>query len=315
VKGKMLVVDGSHLTYRHHSTTTLTTKDGISTGAVIGTLKSLANMVQTFKPKYCVVLYDKGRNKLRRELMGDRYKKKKKEEDPVVREQKEKDKQEYYKQVDILLDMLPSLGMYALGLRDQEADDGAAILADIHDDEVILASGDKDWLQLVNEKVSLYNPSKNKLVGVKDWHEYTEETEKGKLKVPVEPESWKLYRGLVGDSSDKIPGLPRCGPVAASEWVQGCSTYQEMLKKYADNEKIYKKLVEHREDVEIYIRVMDLTESARNPDLVKTVIKEIGKVNPIVDTELFVEKCRDLEFKTIYTAAHVFVNKFRTLRV
>ena len=308
----LLIIDGSHLGFRCFSTTELTTSSGLGVGAVFGSVKSIANMVSKFKAKYCAVLYDRGRNKKRMSLMSS-YKEKK-ETDPVKLEQKRKDKERFHDQVAILLDLLPSLGIYAVGTPDMEADDAAAILADLYSGNSVLSSGDKDWLQLVNERVRLYNPSRDYTVTHENRPEYVKLVEK-KDSIVVADESWSLYRALVGDSSDGIKGLPGAGPVAACKYVQGCVTLEDLLEKYKDDKKIMDKLNPHIEDIKIYLKVMDLANSANDVDFVQSFNQQLTNATPKKDLELFIDKCKEYEFKSIYSSSYVFLNKFRSLTV
>ncbi|MGB9637382.1 MAG: 5'-3' exonuclease, partial [Microgenomates group bacterium] len=101
--------------------------------------------------------------------------------------------------------------------------------------EVVVVTGDKDLMQLVDEKVKLYMPgrglSDGQFVGV----------EEVKKRMGVLPEQIVDYKGLVGDPSDNYPGVPGIGP----------KTAVELLKKFGGIEEIYRKLGDVKDVKEI----------------------------------------------------------------
>jgi len=309
----LLIVDGSHLSYRAYSTQELQTKSGEGTGAIYGTLRSLADVIGKFKPDRCIVLYDRGRNKKRHKLL-ESYKKET-ETDPILLEQKKAKKQEFYRQVNVILDILPNLNIYAVALTDMEADDGAAIAASSLKD-VILFSGDKDWIQLINDGVSLYNSGdkyRSLLLTPETWDKYVALAEGEDI--VVAKESWKLYRALCGDTSDKIPGISGIGPKTACKMVAGCTTIEELITKLElEGHKKTAKIKESVKDLETFHQVMDLSLSAKDPEMVASFVNQVSQVKPCWNIELFREKCAELEFKSIAETVFVFGNKFRSLR-
>lgn len=341
---ELLLVDGQHIAYSSACASDLRTRSGKPTGAIVGCLRRVADMVQRFKPKHCVVLFDKGKNAERVALMQGQYKKST-ETDPIKIELSKKFKEELREQVSVLEQALPCLNVYSLGLNDMEADDGAAILSQSSSGHVMVTSADKDWLQLVDDNVDYYNYSSELLVTKDTWDESIPLIEKDE-RIEVAHSDWLLYRAIVGDTSDKIPGVPGMGKITVGPLVNGFSDIHKLMQsmaaeinvdlaKYAshpiktqkekeavmeemaeDNKKAKKlaKLFAYREDVKKYIKVMDLRTLYKNERLSESCSVQLARCQPIKDLDLFKELCQENEIYSILKQVNVFSAKFMSLR-
>jgi DNA polymerase-1 len=311
-KVDVLIVDGSHLGYTNHCTQSgLITKSGLNTGAVFGTLRSLAAMISSFSPKRCIVLFDKGRNKARLNLYPE-YKKKKEELDPIKKKQKEMDKESWKRQVDIMLDLFPLFGVYCIATKDQEADDAASILCNLCKESIVVASGDKDWVQLVNNRVSLYNYSKEAFVSENEWEDYIQKIEK--LDSKIKRNSWILYRALCGDGSDNIPGISGIGPKTASVMCCDCENSDDLIKKLEkENHKKTEVVKNNKELLNVFMRIMDLSFSAKDNSLIESLLKNMRENIPTVDFDLAREKIIECEMMSLIKGYNIFTSKFKAL--
>lgn len=212
---KLFLVDASNMFFRaYFAIPHMNAKDGLPTNALYGFLSMSVKLLRDLKPDYLVYCFDRKEPSFRNELYPE-YKANRTEmpEDLVPQ-------MEYIKKIPELL------GIKCIEKSGLEADDLIGILAKQAEKEeaieVVIVSGDKDFAQLVNSKVSLYDSMKDK--------SFKEEDVKAKW--GVKPSQFIDYLALVGDSSDNIPGVRGVGP----------KTAEKLLKQYNDLDEIYKNL-------------------------------------------------------------------------
>lgn len=229
---KFLLIDGSSLIFRaFFAIRNLTTKDGIHTNAVYGFLNMYRNALDLIKPDYVVVAFDKAgptiRNKDYEEYKGTR----------------DKTPPELSMQFGMLKDILDSLNVIHLDSHDYEADDILGTLSKKAGEEGIqsyLLTGDRDYFQLVTESAHVLYTKK----GISELEIY--DIDKIKERYDINPLDLIEVKGLMGDTSDNIPGVPGVGEKTAIK----------LIKEYGNIEKIYenldkvsgKKLKENLED-------------------------------------------------------------------
>jgi DNA polymerase-1 len=233
-----LIVDLNHLAFRNWAANeTLATSKGELTGAIYGTLKSLIALSEQFKPVQIIGARDSPAP-FRRHIYPA-YKANRLRENSTAEERRAR--QNFDDQLEKLERVLAALGVPVLGIDELEADDLAALVAVgiPFAGTTILVSGDRDYVQLVRPGVHLLSPmlrNRGKLL-LADGPEYEEVDEEGwrrlfevgprtfiknveKLPRGMGLDRWLLYRALVGDSSDNLPGVPGIGPAAALKIVE-----------------------------------------------------------------------------------------------
>ncbi len=204
---KVLIVDGNSLVNRaYYALPPLRTKSGVFTGGVHGFLRMLDNMLYREKPSHLVITFDsKGKN-FRHEKYQD-YKGNRKGMP-----------EELAMQMPVLKEILDALGIARIELSGYEADDLIGTLAnqarDLNIESVIL-SGDKDTLQLVNDKTKVALPKK----GISELVDYgvAEVIEE----LGLSPDQVVDEMGLRGDPSDNIPGVKGIGAKTAYNLLKG----------------------------------------------------------------------------------------------
>lgn len=205
----ILLVDGNNLAYRVFSAYPyLTTQKGKPVHVIYGVLKLLRAAITRFKPESVFVAWDGSPQ--RRKLLYPEYKANRNLNRNAAEEQAYK---EYREQLVDLTFILKYTGVHQYRGDNAEADDLISVLADF-DGEYIILSEDKDMLQLVNNRVSVYRP-------MKDVH-YTQlnfVTLTG-----LTPKQFLESRTLQGDSSDNIPGIRGIGEKTAAKLIKehGC---------------------------------------------------------------------------------------------
>lgn len=213
---KLLIIDGNALLHRaYHAIQPLTDPKGRIVNAVFGFARVFQKVIKDLSPDYIAVAWDR-REPTFRHVAYKEYK-----------AQREKKPQELYDQIDMIKDFLTAYGVPSYDVAGFEADDIIATIAkESSVDKVIILTGDKDTLQLVDDKINVLTFKK----GVSETALYT--PEKIKEDYGLEPKTLIDMKALAGDPSDNIKGVPGIGKIGA----------EKLLKKYGSVEGIYKNL-------------------------------------------------------------------------
>ena len=212
---KFLVIDGSSLIHRaFFALPPLMNKQGVHTGAVYGLCNMLLKLLGDLQPRYMAVAFDKSRKTFRTEMYAD-YKGQRK---PTPRELSE--------QFPLSMKVLDALGIHTLELDNYEADDiiGTFAKAAPQDVEVIIVTGDRDELQLVDSRTKVYYTKR----GISDIQIF-DEAEFAANYEGLEPKQLIELKGLMGDTSDNIPGVPGVGPKTAIKLIKEYGTVANVL--------------------------------------------------------------------------------------
>lgn len=214
---RWLLIDGFNLVYRcFFATPALTRADGFPTNALHGWVKSVWRLVDQEKPDHTVVFFDLGGSQDRLALHPD------------YKAQRAEMPADLEKQIEPVKRVTRALGLAAVEQDGVESDDllaSCAIACAAAGDDVLIVSSDKDFAQIVNERIRvlLPPPSAQPKLG---WRLLDAAGVKEKFGVP--PSKIADYLALIGDTSDNIPGLSGVGPKTAVKW----------LEKYTDLEGI-----------------------------------------------------------------------------
>ena len=218
---KLVLIDGNALVHRaYHAIPPLTTKKGEIVNAVYGFISILFKVLNDLKPDYAAATFD---------LAGPTFRH---EEFDGYKATRVKAPQELYDQLGRVKQVLGALNIPIYEKSGYEADDVIGALAKQANEnkeevETIIVTGDLDTLQLINEKTKVYTLRK----GIKDIIIYDEKAVKDRFH-GLAPAQMADYKGLKGDSSDNIPGVPGVGEKTAIE----------LLKEYKTIENLYENL-------------------------------------------------------------------------
>lgn len=229
---RLFIIDGSAIAYRGFFAfirNPLRTKSGENTSAVYGFTNSLLKILRDENPEYMAVAFDRPEPTFRHEIYGE-YK--------ATREQMP---DELIPQIGAIKEMIEAFNIPLLELPGYEADDIMATLAQKAEKEgleVYLVTGDKDMMQLVSDKIKVYNPKKAgseiEILG----------PEEVKEKYGVKPSQIIDFLALMGDASDNVPGVKGIGEKKAVGLLQQFDTLERILddtgkiSSKADREKI-----------------------------------------------------------------------------
>lgn len=226
------LVDASTFIHRsYHAIPRLTTKDGRPTNAIYGFVASLTKILREKSPQLMAVVYDTRGPSFRHQL------------DPHYKANRPPMEEDLIVQQEPIRRMVHALGLKAVEVPGLEADDVIATLtkqALASGAQVVIVSSDKDFYQLLGDQVSMYdpNPKKETNTNVRTLQE----------KFGLTPEEFLEAQGLMGDSTDNIPGVPGIGEKTAAKLIQKYHTLENLYDRLPDitPEKLRGKLAEHR---------------------------------------------------------------------
>ena len=215
------LVDGSGYIFRaYYALPPLSRKsDGLPTGAVSGFCSMLFKLLEDsriddsiHKPTHFAVIFDSAKKNFRNDIYSD------------YKANRTETPEDLIPQFEYIRKAVKAFNLPSIELINYEADDLLATYAkEIVDAgaKVTVISSDKDLMQLVSEKIRLYDPMKNKVLGEKEVFE----------KFGVKPKQVIDVQSLAGDSSDNIPGVPGIGVKTAAELINKYKTLDNLLKK------------------------------------------------------------------------------------
>jgi DNA polymerase-1 len=213
---RVLIVDALNTFMRSYAAIPAMDEDGNHIGGMAGFMKSLGFAIRSFKPTRVVLVFDgKGGSQRRRKIYKD-YKANRKPPTRLNRQydmttdEQEKENMKY--QLVSLVEMVECLPVSILALDHVEADDVIAYMSELvtkNGGTSIIYSTDKDFLQMVNENVKVYNPVKKKTFDV----DIILET------YGVHPDNFVFFRSLLGDKSDNIDGIKGAGEKTLLKYV------------------------------------------------------------------------------------------------
>lgn len=214
---KILLVDGHSIANRgFYGLPPLTNSQGVHTNAILGFFNILMHVIDTEKPQALGIAFDMHAPTFRHQ----QYAAYKGTRAPMPDELRE--------QIPLLQDLLEKAGLTLLMQEGFEADDLLGTLGRQHaeaGDEVYILSGDRDLLQLVSEKITLLVP-KTKKGGTETEIYHPQQVQE---KYGVSPEGYLQMKGLMGDSSDNIPGVPSIGEKTASKIIAQYETIENAI--------------------------------------------------------------------------------------
>jgi DNA polymerase-1 len=311
----VLIIDGTNRFISTFCVTPTLNDNGEHVGGVSGFLTSIGYAIKLLSPTRVIIVFDgKGGSQRRRAIYPD-YKAGRK---PIKRLNRQYDdmvdsageEKNMYYQMSILADFLTSLPVTVLSIDYIEADDVIAYLAhhvfSKSDEKVTIMSADKDFYQLINERVNVWSPVKKKVYGVQDIvNEYG-----------IYPQNFVFYRVLEGDKSDNIDGIKGIGRKTAIKrfpmLTESTQLDLEKLIGYAtdrSNENaIYAKVVEGADKVTRNHTLMQLSEPSISGALQMRILDSV-KTKYDLNKFAFVQKLTKYSMHNSIPNHHVWVQE------
>ncbi|MBM7564090.1 DNA polymerase I [Paenibacillus sacheonensis] len=231
---KWVLIDGNSIIYRaFFAMPPLTNSAGLHTNAVYGFTTMLLRLLEEEKPTHMLVAFDAGKITFRHEGYED-YKGGRQKTPPELSEQ-----------FPVLKELLQSFGIAQYELPGYEADDIIGTLSRLADEqgvETVVVSGDKDMLQLASDHVTIALTRK----GVSEVDRY--DPAEIQDKYGLTPLQIIDLKGLMGDTSDNIPGIPGVGEKTALKLLHEYGSVESVLEHASDLKgKMQEKVQTHRD--------------------------------------------------------------------
>ena len=217
VNDHILILDGLNTFIRAFGATPGYNEDGNHIGGLTGFLYSVGKVVRDLKPSRCVIVFDgRGGSARRKKIYGD-YKANRANKTKLRRHDHHDtsidDEQESMRhQFSRLISYLDNLPVTFMAMDGIEADDAIAYIAQMYEEEcskITIVSTDRDFYQLVDDRIQVWSPIKKKMYNV----------DTVKEEFGIHPANMVMYRSFTGDSSDNIPGVPGIGPKTITKLI------------------------------------------------------------------------------------------------
>jgi DNA polymerase-1 len=281
-KPTLMLLDGNSLAFRAFyalPAENFKTKNGLTTNAVYGFTAMLINLLRDEAPTHIAAAFDVSRQTFRSERF------------PEYKAGRASTPDEFRGQIDITKEVLNALGITVLAEAGFEADDIIATLATQADESgyrVLVVTGDRDALQLVNADVTVLYPIK----GVSTLTRYTPDAVVEKY--GLTPEQYPDFAALRGDPSDNLPGIPGVGEKTATKWIVEYGSLQGLVDnvdavrgKVGDSLRANLSTVVLNRELTHLVRDVPL---AQTPDTLRLLPWDRDKIHRLFD---------DLEFRVL----------------
>jgi len=265
---RVLIVDGLNTFIRVFAAVPVMNDDGLHIGGISGFLRSIGYAIEVTQPTRVVVIFDGTGGSVRRKKLYPEYKERRSPDVRLNRSEifsdKEHESQMLTHELFRIADYLNHLPLVMMALENVEADDVIAYITThvLTESKVTIMSADKDFLQLINERVEVWSPTKKKI--------YTPQLVKEEYGVP--PQNFCLFRAISGrgDKSDNIGGIKGFGdktiikklPMLAEDRKIEVNEVIEVAKTVVNHPKeediLLERLYDGRDIVERNVKLMQL---------------------------------------------------------
>ncbi|MDD4686240.1 MAG: DNA polymerase I [Clostridia bacterium] len=217
---KFLIIDGNSIVYRaYYALPFLANSKGQYTGAIYGFLNMLLKALEMYNPTHIAIAFDFSKYTFRNKLFSG------------YKQTRKKTPKELIDQIQILKEILISMGIVCIEKEGIEGDDIIGTLAKQNNCDKVILSGDRDVLQLIDDKTCVWLTKQ----GLSKIQKINENILMRDFK--LEPAQVIDLKGLMGDSSDNIPGIKGIGQKTATALIEQFSTLEEIYKNL-DNPNI-----------------------------------------------------------------------------
>ena len=275
-KPVLYLIDATATIHRaYHAIRGLSTSTGLPTNAVFGFTRMLIKLLHDWSPEYIALCFDSKEKTFRHEMYSD-YKANR----PPMPE-------DMRVQLPYIREIVEGFRLPVIELPGFEADDLIGTLAARAEKAgfpVVMITGDKDFVQLVTEKVSIWDPMKDKVTDLETVRQ-----------TGLEPPQIIDMMGFSGDSSDNIPGVPGIGPKTALSLIQ---TFGSMALVYeridaVASKSVRQKLLDHKDQA-----FLSRSLATISTDVPLSVQLEDFRISP-PDTALLANLFKTLEFRQL----------------
>jgi DNA polymerase I len=269
----VFLIDGSGFIFRaFHGLPPMTRGDGTPVNAVFGYTKMIMKLLDDTDADHVAVIFDKARKTFRSDIY------------PEYKAHRPPPPDELIPQFALVREATDALNIPAVSLEGFEADDIIATYAREAAEqgaEVTIVSSDKDLMQLVNDRVTMLDAMKNKVIRAEQVFE----------KFGVGPDKVIEVQALAGDSADNVPGVQGIGVKTAAQLLDEYGDLDTLLERageikqpkrreklleQADMARISRELVTLKDDVELNQRISDFAVRKPDPEVLLKFLEEQG---------------------------------------
>jgi 5'-3' exonuclease len=262
INDRILIIDGLNTFIRSFAVNPSTNEDGIHIGGMTGFLHSIGYAIRNIKPTRVIICFDgKGGSQRRRKLFPD-YKGNRRVRKSLTRSNTfsnlDDEQISMGQQLQRLTEYLACLPITILAIENIEADDAMAYICQqiYPKSQCILMSTDRDFLQLVDNRVQVWSPTKKKFYG----------GDTIKEEFGIESKNFIILKCITGDGSDNIPGIKGAGikslekrlPILFGDKELQISDVIDYIKNNGDKTKLGESLLHSSELLELNHKLMQL---------------------------------------------------------
>ena len=273
---RLIIIDGNSIINRaFYALPDMSNSEGLKTNAIFGFVRMMFKIIEDYQPTHMSVTFDKKAPTFRHKQYADYKAGRKKMPDELAQ------------QLQPLKDLLDKFNINRLELEGYEADDligTVARLGEENDFKVYIVTGDKDAIQLASHKTTTLITKK----GVGEVEEYNYDSVLERYEMT--PTQFIDLKGLMGDKSDNIPGVPGVGEKTGIKLLKQYSTIENLIEHTDELKGSIKKKIEENKDlalmskelatiitnVPIEVKLEDLAYGDYNKDDVVEKFKEFG---------------------------------------
>ncbi len=316
---RILIIDGLNLFFRNFAMLNIVNEHGVHVGGLGGFLRSLGTLINAIDPTSMYVVFDGENSSMNRKNILSEYKAGRHVSRITNWEIFEDVGDEHDAKVDQivrLIDYLKCLPLKTIALDKVEADDIIAHLAQTitnnnDNSRAFIVSSDKDFIQLVSDKICVYRPIE------KDYYNRGTIVEK----FGVLPENFILYKVLMGDASDKVPGIKGLGVKKLHklfpELNQRVLTLDDIINISAEKHKehvIYSRVVFDEDNLRKNYKIMDLHNPMMDNLEKKYIEDQIEEEPPVLNVVPFLKFYQEDGLRHLIKNVEFWINnQFRIL--
>lgn len=283
---KVLIIDSTNIFISCFSVINKTNQEATHIGGLTGFLRSIGFAIRTIKPTKVIVVFDGEGGSTNKRYLYPEYKANRNHTQILnwSFSTKEEEQDAMVSQIVRLIEYLECLPIHMLSINKIEADDVIGYLAGQLPNKVTIMSSDRDFLQLVSDKVEIYSPVKKKF--------YTTKLVKEEFK--VYPLNFILYKTLLGDKGDNIPKIKGFGEDKLFKILPSIKenkniTLNECLDLIDPNDKWGSKIIAYKKQLEINYKLIDLIHPNIPESELDTINNTVTNPNIEFDKNTFIQ--------------------------
>lgn len=321
VNDEILLVDGMNMLIRSFSVIKTMNPDGSHVGAISGFLRSLNYVTRIVDPTRVVVVWDGKGGSGSRKNLNPNYKAQRSTAKIThwgLYDTKEQEQEALIGQLYRVLDYLECLPVQGIMMEKLEADDIIAFIAkqsSKHNKKATIVSSDQDFLQLIDDSVTIYSPIKKKFITRKNVEDV----------IKVLPENYNVVKSILGDKSDNVDKVKGVGiktlvsqfPLLKTQKVTLDYIYetceQEMQKE--KHKKIFPKILVEWDKVETNYKIMDLHQTMLSDSEIEHVHEMLTQPIPELRAATFIHMLEQDQIEGITKNTESWLENFRSLTV